>query len=62
MESDFVCQCYGMGCPIKQSCERFKEPVDRTKDFFATVPYNFEKKKCEHFIKNEQRTRKGEDS
>jgi len=51
-----------MGCPIKQSCERFKEPVDRTKDFFATVPYNFEKKKCEHFIKNEQRTRKGEDS
>ena len=43
--------CFGTGCPLKESCVRFKENINKKReDFFGITPYDEEKKRCTHLI------------
>jgi len=47
--------CSGHNCPIKEKCQRYNEVEDPLFPALARVPYNYDKKKCEFYIKdNEQ--------
>jgi hypothetical protein len=43
-----ITMCKGDGCPLKETCYRFKaEPSDR-QAWFMEVPYKEDTKDCEH--------------
>ena len=41
--------CVGGECPLKNQCLRYTLPVLGRQDFFGAMPYDVEKKTCEHF-------------
>lgn len=43
-----ITMCTGVGCPLKETCYRYKaKPDEWWQSFFMTPP--FEKGKCEHY-------------
>jgi hypothetical protein len=45
-----ISKCTGDGCPIKESCKRFRVPAaEHRQTFFTIPPYNHDEKKCDYF-------------
>lgn len=45
-----ISMCKGLECPLKESCYRYKAPVNEyMQSYFVEVPFDFEKNSCEHF-------------
>lgn len=45
-----IAMCEGGDCPLKESCYRFKAtPSPYAQSYFAEIPYDAEKKACEHY-------------
>lgn len=44
-----ITKCYGTDCPLKDKCYRYTAPSDTYQWRFTEVPYDKEKKKCEHY-------------
>ena len=46
--------CKGEGCPLKEQCLRYTaKPGKHMQSYFTEVPYDKEKKECQHFLFNE---------
>jgi len=42
--------CTGQNCPVKLNCLRFTGVSYGRKESFGTVPYDFIKNSCEHYL------------
>tara|TARA_R110000868_G_scaffold98868_1_gene272192 strand:- start:1198 stop:1371 length:174 start_codon:yes stop_codon:yes gene_type:complete len=49
-----IAMCKGEGCPLKEQCLRYTaKPGKHMQSYFTEVPYDKEKKECQHFLFNE---------
>jgi len=47
-----ITMCNGGDCPLKETCYRYKTTPDEFwQSYFVEVPYNEEKKECDHYWK-----------
>lgn len=45
-----ITMCKGHGCPIKESCKRFKaKPSEFKQSYFAKVPYDHKNLECAEY-------------
>lgn len=45
-----ICMCSGEGCPLKESCYRYKaKPSEYLQSYFGDIPYDFDKENCEYY-------------
>lgn len=48
-----VSMCFGIGCPLKENCYRYKANPDEYQSYFAEPPYNItesdEQPSCDYF-------------
>ncbi len=50
--------CGGGTCPIKSKCYRYTAEVFGRQDFFGSLPFDFAKNLCEHFLENTEQVKK----
>lgn len=49
----FFMLCRGEGCPIKEYCIRYTDPIEKPAQAFQVPPYNHQRKSCEAFEETE---------
>lgn len=50
-----ISKCKGCNCPIKTTCYRYNAPDGIWQAYFFGIPYNFEKKECEYYWKDDRK-------
>jgi len=49
-----ITMCNGGDCPLKETCYRYKaKPSEFWQSYFTEIPYDEEKKECDHYWKTE---------
>lgn len=54
-----ITMCAGIDCPLKNTCYRFLcKPDQYWQSYFADVPYDAQKKECDHYWEYKQKGNK----